>query len=272
MSSTPLVSVLMTSYNREKYISEAIESVLESSYRNFELIVVDDCSKDKTVEIARGYAARDNRVKVHVNEKNLGDYPNRNRAASYARGKYIKYLDADDLIYYYGLSVMVNYMEQFPAAGFGLASMVSNEAPFPICIGPAKIYQEHFFGYGHFSRAPGSSIIRLDCFNKVAGFSGARMIGDFELWCKLGRYYDMVKFPFDLYWNRVHDGQESKTEYAKQYPALTEKALTEALNHPECPLTADQLDEIKRVLKKQRIKGTLLKALSRVNKIATVGR
>ena len=86
-----LVSVLMTSFNRDKYIAEAIDSVLASTYQNWELIIVDDCSKDKTVEIAKSYEAKDNRIKVYVNKKNLGDYPNRNKAASYAKGKYIKY-------------------------------------------------------------------------------------------------------------------------------------------------------------------------------------
>ena len=62
-SDFPLVSVLMTAYNREKYIAEAIESVLASTYKNFELIIVDDCSKDKTVEIARRYAKKDQRIK-----------------------------------------------------------------------------------------------------------------------------------------------------------------------------------------------------------------
>ena len=55
MDSQPLVSILMTAYNREKYIAEAIESVLASTYKNFELIIVDDCSKDGTVAIAKTY-------------------------------------------------------------------------------------------------------------------------------------------------------------------------------------------------------------------------
>src|SRR5690606_39934476 len=114
MESNPLISVLMTTYNREEYVAEAIESVLASSYANFELIIVDDCSKDKTVEIAKGYAANDNRIKVYVNEKNLGDYPNRYKAASLTNGKYIKYVDSDDYIYPTGLEIMVNTMEQFP--------------------------------------------------------------------------------------------------------------------------------------------------------------
>ncbi len=91
----PLVSVLMTSYNREKYIAEAIRSVLASTYTHFELIIVDDHSKDSTVMIARSFADIDNRVRVHVNEKNLGDYPSRKEAASYATGKYLKYVDSD---------------------------------------------------------------------------------------------------------------------------------------------------------------------------------
>ena len=89
----------MTAYNRQDYIAEAIESVLASTYKNFELIISDDCSSDQTLEIARGFALKDERIKVFVNEKNLGDYPNRNKAASYARGKYIQYIDSDDLLH-----------------------------------------------------------------------------------------------------------------------------------------------------------------------------
>lgn len=65
----PLLSVLMTAFNREKYIAEAIESVLASTYTNFELIIVDDCSKDNTVNIAKSYEQKDQRVKVYINEK-----------------------------------------------------------------------------------------------------------------------------------------------------------------------------------------------------------
>src|SRR5258708_31839495 len=112
----PLVSVLMTAYNREKYIAEAIESVRNSTYANWELIIVDDLSKDNTVAIAKQYEAKDSRIKVYVNEQNLGDYPNRNQAATYARGKYLKYVDADDQLYPHGLQVVVSYMERFPEA------------------------------------------------------------------------------------------------------------------------------------------------------------
>jgi hypothetical protein len=167
---------------------------------------------------------------------------------------------------------MVNYMERFPSAGFGLAAIPSGTEPYPVCIGPSKIYEEHFFGYGHLSRAPGSSIIKLESFNKIGGFSGARMIGDLELWCKLGRYFDMVKFPFDLYWNRLHDEQESRSAYAKQYPVLIEKALNEALNHPDCPLNVTSLQAVKKVIRKQKVKGGVLQILSNMNKLTKARR
>ena len=64
----PIVSVLMTAYNRENYIGEAIESVLASTLQDFELIIVDDCSKDKTVDIAKSYEAKDSRIKIYIND------------------------------------------------------------------------------------------------------------------------------------------------------------------------------------------------------------
>jgi glycosyltransferase involved in cell wall biosynthesis len=265
MKEHPLVSVLMTSYNRERYIPEAIESVLSSSYENFELIVVDDLSTDRTLEIAASYASKDPRVKVYSNRENLGDYPNRNQAAAYANGKYIKYLDSDDIIYDFGLEVMVNYMERFPEAGFGLCSL-SKYAPVPFMLEPKEIYVEHFNVYGHFDRSPGSSIIRLDAFQQLGGFSGARMIGDYEFWFKIARYYKMVKLPYDLHWYRMHPDQEYSSDYAKKYPELRQKVLLEALNHPDCPLMPEEIRDIMKVIRKRELKNVFLSKLNKIRK------
>jgi len=262
----PLVSVLMTAFNREKYIAEAIESVLASTYKNFELIIVDDCSKDSTVAIARHYESKDARVKVYVNERNLGDYPNRNRAASLASGKYIKYLDADDILYNYALVVMLSYMEECPDAGFGLASIVSNVKLFLILLTPREIYLENFNGYSHFDRAPGSSIIKLDAFREVGGFSGKRMIGDYEFWLKISCYFSMVKFPFDLYWNRIHPDQESKTEYSFLYPELRKRVLNDALSFSNCPLLPNEITRIKHNIKVNEIKSWFFSKLNYLRK------
>src|SRR5688500_2764886 len=119
----PTVSVLMTAYNRARYIGAAMQSVLASTFSDFELVVVDDGSTDGTPAIVRAMAAHDGRVRVYQNEQNLGDYPNRNRAAELARGTWLKYVDADDYIYPTGLTVMLDMMSRFPQAGYGLCSL-----------------------------------------------------------------------------------------------------------------------------------------------------
>ena len=116
-----MVSVLMTAYNREKFIAESIESVLAQTYTDFELIIVDDNSTDRTREIILSYAKM-YKIRYYFNEINLGEYQNRNQAASYARGKYLKYLDSDDLMDKDCLSIMVNQMEKYPEAAIGLVS------------------------------------------------------------------------------------------------------------------------------------------------------
>ncbi|HRP45818.1 MAG TPA: glycosyltransferase family A protein [Ginsengibacter sp.] len=256
---SPLVSVLTTAYNREKYIAEAIESVLASTYTNFELIIVDDFSTDNTVNIARSYEAKDKRVKVYVNEKNLGDYPNRNRAASYAKGKYIKFLDSDDIIYPHGLEVMVRSMEQFPEGGFGLSASGYTSSPMPVLLTCKQAYLEHFNSKKHFDRAPGSSIILRDAFQKVGGFSGKRMIGDFEFWLKIGRTFPLVVFQRDLVWDRSHSEQERESEYAKKYEKLRNDILKVAFSDQDCPLTGSEKKAILLKERKKNLKTRLIR-------------
>lgn len=209
----PLVSVLMTAYNRDRFIGEAIESVLASSYTNFELIIVDDDSKDNTVEIARNYEAIDKRIRVYINEKNLGDYPNRNKAASYAKGKYLKYLDADDAIYKYTLSIMVHCMENYPEAALGISVYnVNPDKPFPQISAPADTYREEFLGKGFLAGGPSAAIIKKECFDKAGGFSGKKFIGDTELWHLLAWNYSIIKLQPHLIWWRQHAGQQIKQE------------------------------------------------------------
>jgi glycosyltransferase involved in cell wall biosynthesis len=257
----PLVSVLTTSYNRPDYIAAAIESVLSSSFTDFEYIIVDDCSKDNTVDIAKSYEKLDNRIKVYVNEKNLGDYKNRNKAAGFAKGKYIKYLDSDDIMYNHCLQAMVYSMEKFPEAGFGLSASEDPKSPYPVSLSPKNIYLEHFNGYGHFNRAPGSAIIKREAFENVGGFSGRRFISDYELWFKLANQYPLVKFSNALCWDRIHGNQERTTE-KKEVQKLRRQIMLEALDSEECPLDENEKNAIYKTMKKQNKKQLLVNLLS----------
>ena len=93
----PEISVIMSVYNGEEYIAEAIESVINQSFKDWELIIINDCSTDGTGDILAEFAKKDARIKVHANEVNLRLPKSLNKAISLASGKYIARMDADDV-------------------------------------------------------------------------------------------------------------------------------------------------------------------------------
>lgn len=224
----------MTAYNREKYIAESIESVLASSYTNFELIIVDDCSKDNTVSIARKYAVQDNRIKIFINDSNLGDYPNRNRAAEYAQGTYIKYLDSDDLMSSDCLEHFVEGMNSHPECVFGITSKLINKT---ILHTPSHSYRVHFFERGILDLGPSCSIIKRDIFSKEGGFLNQRCVSDFEFWLRLAKKYSFLEFKTGLIFWRDHENQEMKLgqeEYIKyNFTIIKEKIKSSSLSKSE---------------------------------------
>lgn len=94
----PKVSVITPSYNKEKYIAETIDSLINQSFEDWELIVVDDNSKDSTVKIIEEYIAKDSRIQLFKNETNRGANYSRNFALNKSLGEYVIYLDADDVL------------------------------------------------------------------------------------------------------------------------------------------------------------------------------
>lgn len=92
-----LVSIIMPSYNAASYIGESISSVLRQTYTQWELLIVDDCSKDRSAEIAQLYMNEDRRIKVIALEQNVGAAAARNIALEHANGQYIAFLDSDDV-------------------------------------------------------------------------------------------------------------------------------------------------------------------------------
>src|SRR5690606_18959223 len=107
-----LVSIVTPLYNGEHYVSETIESVLSQTYKDWELIVVDDCSKDNGCQIVESYIAKDARIKLLKNESNSGPAKTRNTAIAAARGQYIAFLDSDDLWTENKLSDQIDFMNR----------------------------------------------------------------------------------------------------------------------------------------------------------------
>ncbi|MGU8897253.1 glycosyltransferase family 2 protein [Clostridium perfringens] len=107
----PIVSVLIPVYNREKYISKALDSVINQTYSNLEIIIVDDFSNDKSKEILREYEKKDNRIKIIYKKQNKGVGEARNDLISNASGKYIVFCDSDDYIELNEVENLVKIME-----------------------------------------------------------------------------------------------------------------------------------------------------------------
>ena len=116
----PLVSIIMPVYNCEKYISEAIESVLSQSYQNWELLIVDDGSTDHSPEIIDRYAQKDVRIQSFHN-KNEGVSAARNFALSKISGELVTFIDSDDVYHPDRLQRMVSVFENHPACDIVLS-------------------------------------------------------------------------------------------------------------------------------------------------------
>ncbi len=233
-----LVSVLMTAYNREKFIVEAIESVLASTYQNFELIITDDGSNDRTLEIARRYEQKDKRINVYKNPVNLGDYPNRNKAASYAIGKYIMFVDSDDTIFKNGMQECVAAMERSPTAGIGMYWPDSKGEPF--LLNSNEAIRKHFFEKPFLVIGPGGTILRREFLKNLNGYPEKYgPANDMYFNLKAAAAADILMLPFEFVYYRIHEGQEINNTYKYLYNNY--KYLRDAVAEIKLPLTDKQL-------------------------------
>lgn len=125
--SSELISIIMPAYNVEKYVGAAIHSVLNQSYKNFELIVVDDCSSDKSIDVINSFT--DSRIRVIRLEKNQGVAFARNLAIAESKGGFLAFLDSDDVMNQQRLKKQLAYMKRHPEIALcgGWTRMISPE-------------------------------------------------------------------------------------------------------------------------------------------------
>ena len=109
----PLVSIITPSFNCEKFIAKTILSVQNQTYKNWEMIIVDDCSSDETVSIIKEISSQDNRIQLFQLDTNSGTGIARNTAIDKAMGKYIAFLDADDLWKPLKLELQIDFLKKY---------------------------------------------------------------------------------------------------------------------------------------------------------------
>ena len=204
----PAISVIMTAYNTEKYIKEAIESILNQTFKDFEFIIVDDGSTDNTRLIIEEYAKKDRRIKILYNKKNLGIVKSLNKAIAIAKGKYIARMDSDDVSKLNRLEKQFVFMESNPKVGVcGTNFILINEKgkiigwkSFPETNEKCK---KAFFFCNPF--AHNTVMLRKECFDIFGYYNNDFLYAeDLELWMRFGQKYKLHNLQKYLVYYRVH--------------------------------------------------------------------
>ena len=179
-----LVSIITPSYNTAKYIGKTIESVQAQTYKNWEMIIVDDCSSDNTDEVVASYMS-DKRIKYIKNEKNSGAAVSRNRALREARGRWIAFLDSDDLWSSEKLEKQISFMEKngyyFSYTNYEEIDITGEKTGVNVT-GPKKITKMGMFNYCW----PGCLTVMYD-YNVVGliQIEDIKKNNDYAMWLKV---------------------------------------------------------------------------------------
>ena len=214
----PLVSVVMPVYNGEKYLAEAIESILAQTFTDFEFIIVDDGSQDGTAEIIRSYRARDERIRLIAFQSNMGAADARNRAMAAASGEFIAAMDSDDVCLPQRLEKQVDHLRRHPAIGLlGAGAQAVDEDLRPLY---AFDLPEHhaLIVYNVFVASfliHPTVMMRRDLLESVGGYERGRLTAiDVELWSRLMWRTRLANLPETLLLYRRHPAQHHTTRDA----------------------------------------------------------
>ncbi|MBY0476815.1 MAG: glycosyltransferase family 2 protein [Chitinophagaceae bacterium] len=252
---TPFFSVLMTAFNREQYIAEAIESVLVQNYTSFELIICDDCSTDNSFSIIQSYAEKDERIKVHRGEKNIGQFPNRNKAASLAIGHLLVFADSDDSLKPDALHYLSKVYSEHPNADFWL--VYYGKAERPLFLESKAAIDKHFFEQGFLHIGPGGTVITKKLFDEIGGFpTKYGPAGDMFYNVKAASNGSVLLLPY-IYSNyRRHEGQELNNPFSYLYN--TYNYYNDLLRLPEIPLSFEEREFLSLKSKRRFVVNTFM--------------
>lgn len=216
-ASPPLISVLMPTYNCEKYIEEAIESILNQTYENFEFIIADDCSTDNSWEIIQTYKKKDARIKSFKNDKNLQQAETRNKLYDFTdkKSKYFAIMDNDDISINTRLEEQVKFLEKYENQNVGvvgskLLMIDENSKEIGKRDYPEKITDKTILLKSPIAHP--SAMIRREVIEKVGKYDKKfDVAADFELCCRLFEFYEIRNIQKALLMYRISKTQQKYT-------------------------------------------------------------
>jgi glycosyltransferase involved in cell wall biosynthesis len=233
----PFFTVITVTYNSSQFVRDAIESVLASTFTDFELIIGDDCSTDNTWEIINEYD--DSRIVKYRNETNLREYPNRNKALGMARGEWVIFIDGDDIIYSHSMfvlrEILLNYSE------ISLAVMCPENSNYiaPLKLNSKQIYEIEFSEFGLINRALTHTVYKTEilksCPFEIDGFVGLDTLNRLQILSN----ESCLLIQDNLTWWRRSPNQASN-RIAESLRNEMFLMSTELFNNSKCPLSATQ--------------------------------
>ena len=224
----PRVSVGMPLYNCEKYVAEAIESHLRQTYTDFELIITDNASTDRSGEICRTYAAKDPRIKYHLNPENVGAGGNFRRCFELAQGEYFRWTPSDDVVGPELLELCVEVLDRDP-------SVLIAYPQTRLIDGDGRIIEDYDENLHLMQDRPSTRFMevmrRLRLCNVQYGLTRREIFGrtglmrnytggDIPLILELALYGKFYEVPEHLFYRRMHEGASSAMKDNKDVMAL----------------------------------------------------
>ncbi|MGE4511452.1 MAG: glycosyltransferase family 2 protein [Sulfurimonadaceae bacterium] len=223
---TPMISVVMPVYNGEKYLHEAIKSILRQTYSNFEFIILNDGSTDKTEEIILSYD--DLRIRYIKNETNLQIVETLNKGISLAKGKYIARMDADDISLPNRFEKQIHLMEQNPDIGVcgswveAFCTSKTSTWAYPVTSQNIKIALMFYCPFAH-----PSIVMRKKIFTQYHYQKEFQKAEDYYLWTQIKQKFNYANIPEVLLKYRLHEQQTSNTSNAEQLSLSNQIRLQE---------------------------------------------
>ncbi len=208
MSEKASVSVIIPTYNRAFYLEKAIQSVLDQSYPDFDVIVVDDGSTDNTAEVVRKFKGV-----MLIQQQNLGVAVARNTGIHRTRGKYVAFLDDDDLWLPGKLEKQVAYMEDHPATGMVYSAYQTIDSHDTVTgevthVVSGQVWHDFMFGV---PIAPPTVMVRREVLDTVGVFDKSLRLGeDLDLWIRIARRYPIHGMKEPLVQYRIHNSNTAK--------------------------------------------------------------
>jgi len=140
-----LISVIIPIYNNQKYLKKCLDSILNQTYKNLEIICIDDCSSDSSYEILQDYKKRDSRLKIIKNNENFGAGKTKNLGLELAKGEYVFFIDSDDYIELNTLGILVNRALEIDADFIGYNLVRLNESTLEESFSKAENFNDKYF-------------------------------------------------------------------------------------------------------------------------------